>query len=110
MKWLDGITNWMDMNLSKLQELVIDREAWRAIVHGVTENWTRLSDWTEPLLREDMQAIEKTKQNIFFKRHNEDYKGKQKDLICKPSFTTFFLKALISVALLRNNLLLEFSL
>ena len=44
MEWVDGITSLMDMNLSKLQELVMNREAWRAAVHMVTKSWTRLSD------------------------------------------------------------------
>jgi len=58
MRWLDGITDLMDMSVSKLQEMVMDREAWRAAIHGAAESWTRLSNWTELEPPEGAQPLE----------------------------------------------------
>ena len=59
MKWLDGITHSMDMSLGKLQELLMDREAWRAAVHGVAKSWTRLRElhWTESINENRIKII-----------------------------------------------------
>ena len=56
-RWLDGITNPMDMSLSKFREIVKDREGWHAVVHGVTKSWTWLSDWTTTSLRGGSKRI-----------------------------------------------------
>ena len=70
MRWLDGITNTMDMGLGGLRELVMDREAWRAAFHAVAKGWTWLSDWTE---KKKKKGAERKKQWILIEDSGKDF-------------------------------------
>ena len=83
MKWLDGIADSMDMGLGRLRELVMDREAWHAVIHGVTKSWTRLRNWTELKITADGDCSHEIKRHLLLGRKvmiNLDSMFKSRDI------------------------------
>ena len=91
MRWLDGITDSMDVSLSELWEMVMDREAWRAAIHGVEKSWTQLSDWTE--LNRSL--------------HHHSVIIKWKNRVAMLTATVFVMEELIMLSFINSNILMR---
>ena len=86
MRWLDGIADLMGMGLGRLQKLVMDREAWRAAIHGATKSWTRLSDWTELNYKEKCSNLSKMTLPTDYRVATAWYHSR----VCTQNFYTVF--------------------
>jgi len=102
MRWLDGIIDSMNMSLSKLRETVKDREAWRAVVHGFTKSWTRLSDW--------QQQITKLRIGIFLSPpSNSNVQSSLRTIVLKqPEIQVLWFPSLRNTALVKSLRLTHF--